>query len=269
MTRGSARARVLALACGVALGAALLPGSLRAQGVVPPRAAGAAAPTPESPRVLLIPDRETTIVSQMVGTVQKLGGELGSAFRAGAPLVRFNCNEQLARLNMARAEHESADEQYQAKRRLLALNAAGEVEVTLAQAAVSKARAQIDLSNAQLGLCTIGAPFAGRVSRLHVREHQGVNVGQPLLDIVSDGPLQVKLNAPSYWLAWMKKGTAFQVDIDETGRSYPATISAINARVDAVSQSIEIEGRVAGRFPELLAGMSGNARFSPPAGSTR
>jgi multidrug efflux pump subunit AcrA (membrane-fusion protein) len=59
------------------------------------------------------------------------------------------------------------------------------------------------------------------------------------------------------------------VAIDETGRSYPATISAINARVDAASQSVEVEGIVRGTFPELLAGMSGNAQMigQPGAGA--
>ena len=95
-----------------------------------------------------------------------------------------------------------------------------------------------------------------------MRQFQGVTAGQPLVDLVSGGPLKVKLNAPSRWLAWLKNGTPFQVHIDETGKNYPAVVSAINGRVDAVSQSIELEGRVNGTFPELLAGMSGNAVFA-------
>ena len=233
----------------------------QATSLAPARSATTAADR-EQPRALLIPERETTLVAQMVGVVQKLGGELGSPFRQGAVLVRFDCAEQRARVGMAGAELNSAQQQHQAKLRLQALSAAGEVEVSLAAAAVAKARAQIDLSNAQLTPCTVGAPFSGRIARLHVREFQGVNVGQPLMDIVSAGPLRVRLNAPSHWLAWLKRGVRFEVHIDETARSYPAIVSAINSRVDAVSQTIEIEGKVAEDFAELLAGMSGNARFA-------
>ena len=253
--------------CGFVLTGFVLSGtSMAAEMSKSPDSAGAAkAAELESPRVLLIPERETTIVAQMIGTVDRLGGDLGSAFKAGTILVRFNCNEQRAKLNMAKAEFNSADEQYRAKKRLQALGGAGEVEVSLARAALEKTQAQIDLGSAQLSQCAIHAPFSGRVSRLHVRQHQGVNIGQPLMDIVSDGPLEVKLNAPSRWLAWMKKGSRFEIEIDETGKRYPATISAINSRVDPVSQSIEVEGRVTGAFPELLAGMSGNARFDASA----
>ncbi len=244
-----------------------MPIRILAQAQVPSARQDPLQPSPgdaELPRVLLVPERETTIVAQMVGTVQRLGGHLGAAVRSGADLVRFQCAEPRARLNMHRAELHSTEEQLAAKKRLQALSAAGEVEVSMAKSVVDKARAQVQLGEAQIDLCVIAAPFSGRITRLHVREHQGVNVGQPLLDLVSDGPLEVRMNAPSRWLAWLKRGTRFEVVIDETGRSYPAQVSAVNARVDPASQSVEIEGKVSGRFPELLAGMSGNARFEPP-----
>jgi membrane fusion protein, multidrug efflux system len=218
----------------------------------------------EMPRALLVPDRETTLVAQMVGTVQKLDGELGAAFRQGSVLVRFDCSEQRARVGMAQAELNSAQQQHQAKVRLQGLSAAGEVEVSLAAAAVAKTRAQLDLGQAQLAQCTVAAPFSGRVSRLHVREFQGVNIGQPLVEIVSSGPLRIRLNVSSRWLAWIKPGAAFELQVDETGKAYPARVTAINARVDAASQTIEVEGRVLQDHAELLAGMSGNARFAAP-----
>ncbi len=229
-------------------------------------ASAPAAPTPAEvqPRVLLIPQRETTVVAQIVGQVSRLGGDIGASVGQGSTLVMFDCGELEAKLKMSEAELHSARENHQAKVRLQGLNAAGEVEVSMAAAAAEKARAQLDLSRAQLRQCVIPAPFAGRIVKLHVRQYQAVNVGQPLVDLVSGGSLKVKLNAPSKWLAWLKPGTRFEVTIDETGKSYPAVVSAINGRVDAVSQSVELEGRVSGAYAELLAGMSGNARFAHP-----
>jgi membrane fusion protein, multidrug efflux system len=226
-------------------------------------APSAASPATDSPiRVLLVPQREITVVAQTVGQVRQLGGELGSPINQGAILVAFECGENEARLRMSEAELESTRQNHDAKLRLQKLDAAGEVEVALALAAVEKARAQIELSKVQLRQCVVAAPFSGRVVKLHVKPFQVVNIGQPLLEMVSTGPLKVKLNAPSRWLTWLKPGSRFDVQIDETGRSYPAVVSAINGRVDAVSQSIELEGRISGNFNELLAGMSGNARFS-------
>lgn len=221
----------------------------------------AVAPVEPAIRVLLIPMQETTVVAQIVGQINRLGGELGAPIEKGAAIVSFECSELSARLKMSEAELTTVREQHEAKVRLQGLNAAGEMEVALAAAAVEKAKAQIDLSKAQLRQCVIPAPFSGRIVKLHVRQFQGVNIGQPLVDLVSAGPLKLKLNAPSKWLGWLKPGVKFEVRIDETGKTYPATVSAINGRVDAASQSIEVEGRVGGAFRELLAGMSGNARF--------
>jgi len=84
------------------------------------------------------------------------------------------------------------------------------------------------------------------------------------VEIVSRGPFKLRLNVPSKWLAWLKPGTPFEVKIDETGRGYAAKVTAINARVDAASQSLELEGSITEGAGDLLAGMSGTARFKPP-----
>src|SRR5690606_40157446 len=53
---------------------------------------------------------------------------------AGATLIAFDCAEQEARLKIGRAELESARRSLEAKERLEALKAAGEIEVQIAKA---------------------------------------------------------------------------------------------------------------------------------------
>ena len=215
-------------------------------------------------RVLLVPALETTLVSTMPGRIRAVNVSLGQSFGKGKTLVAFDCDEQVARVKMAQAELASAQETHEAKLRMQGLQQAGEVEVALAASAAERARAQVGLYQAQLSQCSIVAPFAGRAVKIGVKAHQGVNQGQPLLEIVSDGALKLRLNAPAKWVAWLKNGTRFEVKIDETGKTYPAKVTAVNARIDAVSQSIELEATIDGRAPDLLPGMSGVARFSPP-----
>ena len=176
-------------------------------------------------------------------------------------IVSFDCSEASARLHMAQAEYAGAKETLDVKNRLLALEAAGQSEVLLASAAAERANGAISLSRAQLSQCSVLAPFTGRIVRMHVKPHQGVNVGSPLVEMVSEGPLKVRLNAPSRLLRTLQVGTPFEVAIDETGKSYAAKVTAINARVDAVAQTVELEGRIEGKNPELLGGMTGVARF--------
>lgn len=218
---------------------------------------------PNAIRVLLSPELETTLVSQMVGKIATLNAQLGGQVAKGKVIVGFDCGEAQARVQMAQAEYDSARETLETKQRLRKLEAAGEVEVSLANAAAEKARAAIGVSRAQAGQCSVVAPFSGRIVRVHVKPHQSVNVGAPLIEMVSDGPLKLRLNVPSRFLRTLKVGQRFEVDIEETGRTYPARVTAINARVDAVAQTIELEARIDGKPIELLAGMTGVARFNP------
>ncbi|TWC13382.1 RND family efflux transporter MFP subunit [Pseudomonas sp. SJZ085] len=212
-------------------------------------------------RVLLVADQETTLASQLVGRVRAVNASLGSSFRKGDVLVSFDCDEQTARLKMAQADLSSAREAHDAKLRLQGLQSAGEVEVSLAASAAEKAAAQVAQYRAQQQQCTVLAPFDGRVVKVQVKAFQGVNLGQPLLDIISNGPLKMRVNVPSRWLAWLQPDQTFQVDLGETGKRYPAKVKAINAQVDAVSQTIELEGVIEGQPKDLLAGMSGTALF--------
>jgi membrane fusion protein (multidrug efflux system) len=70
---------------------------------------------------------------------------------------------------------------------------------------------------------------------------------------------------PSNWLSWLKVGTPFDVVIDETSRTYPGKLVRISGKVDAISRSIKVYGRIDGAAPDLLPGMSGRALFKQPA----
>ena len=214
-------------------------------------------------RVLLIPDKETTVSrsgsSLAAAMINKLNVSLGSRFKTGNTLVTFNCIEPRARLAMAKAELSGAVETHTAKLRMQGLEQASDVEVALAASDVAKARATVKLSELQIRYCSIKAPWNGRVAKVHVRNHMTVTPGQPMLDLVKSGPLRLKVNVPSRLLSRLKVNSKLEVKIDETGKTYQASVAAINSRVDSVSQTVEIEGLMTQEFPELLAGMSGTA----------
>lgn len=228
---------------------------------LPAAAHANAAVNPNAIRVLLTPELETILASQMLGRISSLRVGLGSQVKKGQTLLSFDCSEAQARLRMAQAEYANAKETLDTKEKLRVLEAAGETEVILAKTMADKANAAISLTRVQIGQCSVVAPFSGHVVKLHVKPAQGVNVGVPLLEMVSSGPLKLRLNVPSRWLESVKTGTGFQVSIDETGQNYPAKVTAVNARVDAVAQTVELEASIDGQHPELLAGMSGVARF--------
>ena len=215
----------------------------------------------EEVRVLIAAEGESVLAAQMAGRIVHIGAKLGDRVNQGQAILRFDCDEQQARLNMARAEWDGAQKVYEAKSKLQSMQSASLLEVNQAAAEAEKFKAQIQLFQAQLRLCSINAPFPGRVTKLRIKPYESVVVGQQLVEVINDEKLKVQLNIPSLWLARVKTGNPFEVRIDETGKSYEARVRRINGKVDAVSQSVEIEGELVGRPEDLLPGMSGVAIF--------
>lgn len=210
-------------------------------------------------RVLLAPEKETILSSSAAAKIQNLYVSLGSSFVSGGVLMEFVCDEPQARTAMAQAELSAAQESHEGKVRMHGLRQASDLEVALAAAEVSKTRAQFSLAQSLVGNCEIIAPWKGRISNVFINNHMSVTPGEPLLELVKDGPLKIRLNIPSKNLASIVIGQSFTVAIDETGHNYKAEIVAINSRIDPVSQTIELEGRMVENYPGLLAGMSGTA----------
>jgi RND family efflux transporter MFP subunit len=216
---------------------------------------------PNAIRVLLAPNLETTLSSQMNGTITDLRATLGKPVTRNAVLAELNCAEVRARADVAKAELSMAKQNLKAKRSLRELNAAGDIEVAMSATEVEKAQGALSLANAQSSYCRVIAPFGGRVAKVYVKPYQTVSAGTPILDLVGDGALKIRLNVPSALLVKLKQGARIDITIHETGKTYPAHVSAVNARVDAVAQTVELEAQLDSEHSELVAGMSGIARF--------
>lgn len=217
-------------------------------------------------RAQLMPRRYTTIAAEIGAKVSDIPKPEGSTFKAGQILVSFDCSIQQAQVKKAQAELEGAEQTLRANLRLQELNSVGQLELDLSKSANKKAKAELGANMAVLAKCQVVAPFAGRVAEQKVREQQFVQPGQALLDILDDSVLELEFLVPSAWLRWVKAGQTFNVQIDETRKTYPARFIRIGARVDPVSQSVKVAAAIDGKFPELIVGMSGKVLLAAPEG---
>ena len=246
---------------------ALAAANAGAQGLPPAALPSPTAIEKQDIRAELVPRRYTTISAEIGAKISRIDVPEGGRFQAGQPLVTLDCALQQAQSQKARAALAAAEHTYVANKRLAALNSVGKVELEVSEAEASKARADVSLTTIVLDKCRIAAPFNGRVAEQRVRPQQYVQPGQPLLEILDDSALELVFIVPSKWLVWLKPEQGFQVAIDETGKTYPAKVQRIGARVDPVSQSIKLTAVIDGTFGELRAGMSGKVLMAPPNGS--
>ncbi len=210
---------------------------------------------------MIAAEQEATLSAQMAGRIKKINYAIGQGFPAGASLVVFDCEEAQAKLDALNADYLGARETHLAKLRLQGLGAAGDLEVTLAAAAGEKAKSQVKQQETQLAFCQIKAPYAGRVVRLKAKQAESVASNQPIMEIVANAHLKATINVPSAMAVELKLGSPLTIEIKETSRKYQAKVARLNARIDGVSQSLEIEVTFTGGTASLLPGMIGYAVF--------
>jgi membrane fusion protein (multidrug efflux system) len=220
-------------------------------------------------RVQVVAETSTTIGAPMAGRLVQFGLKDGDRFAEGQILAKFDCAEREGSLAHARAVVAGKRYIFQNKQQLRSLGTGSDVEYQVAAADTQEAAADAAIAQTMVSECVVAAPFAGRVSGVSVHNYQFVAAGAPLLDILSDQDLELEMILPSRWLAWLKLGTSYDVTIDETGRTYHATLVRMSGKVDAVSRSIKVYGRLDEPAPDLLPGMSGRALLKPPAGADK
>ncbi len=206
---------------------------------------------------------QTVLSAEISAQIAQLPFREGDSFEAGQALAIFDCALLRAQLNKADATQEGARQTLKVNKRLAELNSMGVLEVEQASAKLKEAEAEAEAMRVTVSKCSLPAPFTGRVAKLSVEAHQFVSPGKPIMEVLDNGKLEIQMIAPSRWLVWLKKGSHFQVRVDELDRSYRATVIRLGARIDALSQSISLVGEVDGEHPELLPGMSGWATVRP------
>jgi membrane fusion protein, multidrug efflux system len=220
-------------------------------------------------RGVIRPWHEVKIAADIVAKVKTLPFRAGDSFETGATLIEFDCARFQADLKAARAVEAEHASVHRTNITLQKHRAIGSNDVEVARARLAKAAAEVESLTLRIQQCRIEAPFGGRVAERMIDLHEMPQANQPLLRIVSAGQTEVALIVPAAWLKWLKPGTRFDHVLDDTGAVLPSEVTRIGASIDAVSQTIEVFGRIddtKGQGGFVLPGMGGVARFSQPKG---
>lgn len=204
---------------------------------------------------------QAMLSSELAGRILEMPFAEGQSFRKGEVLVRFDCSAYQAQLNAAQAGAQAAGEELKHNRQLASLNSVGRFEVALAEAKQSEAQAQAQVYQVQVRRCTLTAPFEGQVVQRKAQPFESVASGAPLLEIVDNRSLEIRLLVPSRWMSMLKVGQPFSFIPDETGQPLQVEVKRLGARIDEASQTLLLIANVPADS-HLVAGMSGTAKFA-------
>ena len=217
----------------------------------------------EGIRVQLKPEAQMVVSSEISGRLSDLPFKEGDRFNKGQEIVGVACAIYQAKYRHSVADTTLAQQKYHIAKRLNKLESNSVLEVGQAQADLDKAQAEQDIAKVMVDRCHIKAPFSGRVSERMVEPGEFVSEGTKLLNIYSTQAYEVEMIVPSRWVRQLNVGQTFHIHLDETGKTYPATITRLGGVIDALSQSFKVFGEIKNRDGLLLMpGMSGNAQLS-------
>lgn len=220
-------------------------------------------------RAQLIAQRYATLSSELQANISKLQVREGQAFKQGQTLVELDCRLQQSQFDKAQAQAEAARNVLKGNQKLFELKSIGEIELQNASAEVNKTNADVAYYQTVLDKCSLKAPYDGYAGEIKARELEFVQPGQPLLEIIDTKNLELEFIVPTRWLAWIQKNYRFTIDVEDSGKSYPAEVSRISPKADPVSQSVKVIARILGTYTELMPGMSAKVLILPPTHPNR
>jgi membrane fusion protein, multidrug efflux system len=208
---------------------------------------------------------EAMIGTDLIFPIASLPFREGQGFKKGDILAAFDCGDLAAQVKSAEAVLRAETITHDNNIRLARSKAVGTFEVDLSKAKMDQAAAELQAYQSKMSRCVIRAPYDGRIAFMRAHEHETPEPNQPLMQIVSEGDLEIETLVPSNWLRWLKPGMRFGITIDETGEQTEAEVTRVAAVVDPVSQTVKVTGRFTGGANGILPGMSGPTEFTNPA----
>lgn len=212
-------------------------------------------------RAQLIAVDRAVLSAGIAAQISVVAFRVGEAVKKGELLVGFDCASLHAQQKIYQAQQNVSQINFDVKTRLQQLNSVGIQELDLSRAELASTAAQLEVINVEIAQCQVKAPFSGTLVARNIEPFQYVNKGEPILELLSKDNLEVLLVAPSHWLQWMKAGESFTIGVEEIDEKFSGVVTRLSGRVDPVSQTFMVYGKLTNGSERLLPGMSGDISF--------
>ena len=137
-------------------------------------------------------------------------------------------------------------------------------ELDMARANAEAAKAQYDLARLQLDYASVTAPVSGIIGKVHVEEGNMVGLGTPLVSIVQQDPIEVRVQIPEkhYGRFSSGKGAARVVPIAYPDSDpFPGWVTSVAPVIDPASRTFGVSASIPNPDGLLKPGMYVNTEI--------
>jgi len=206
-------------------------------------------------------NESVVIKPEIAGRIAKLGFSDGERIRAGRVMVQLDTSVPAAELEQVRAERALALAKYERAVELAEKNFVSAQARDEAGANLQVVDARLALARARLEKSSILAPFGGIVGLRNVAPGDFVKDGAELVTLEDTSSMKVDLRLPERVIGRLRRGQLLEISVEALpGRTFKASIDALDATVDANGRSILVRGRIPNTDEILRAGMFARAQ---------
>lgn len=193
---------------------------------------------------------------EISGRITQINFVEGAAVQKGQLLIALDASVNAAEVQQAKANLALAESNFNRTTELEREKFVSSNAKDQALNQLRVAQATLALAEARLAKMQIRAPFAGVIGIRQVSVGDYVKEGQDLVTLEDISSLKVDFRLPELLLADLKRGQTVEVASDALpGRSYAATLEAIDPLVDQNGRAVILRGRLKNTDGQLRPGM--------------
>lgn len=213
---------------------------------------------------IIEPNKIVTVSAEIEARVERIPLIEGSTVNAGDLLVQLNAELLQPAFEMAEAQVERDQIEYERMLNLVKDDATPKRDLDDAKTRLAVSKATLEQARARLERTRILAPSDGILNNLPVEEGEYVQIGVPVAQVVDIDTVKVAVEIPERDIAFFEVGQTAQVlaDIKGSEHSMEGKITFINELADERTRSTRIEITIANQEKLLRSGQIVRARLT-------
>jgi len=203
-------------------------------------------------------ENEATVVAKIPGVVKNIFVEEGDYVKHGQVLARLDDEQQVYKLNQAKANLNKLQSEFNRTKGLFEKNLISADAYDKVKFDFESLKATYDLAELELKYAAIRAPISGVVSNRFIKVGNMIQLNQETLHITDFDPLNAVLFVPERHLNKLAKGQDVKIGIDAIQNySFNGKIDRISPVVDPNSGTFKVTVEMRDPDRKLKPGMFG------------
>jgi membrane fusion protein, multidrug efflux system len=205
-----------------------------------------------NPTGTLRPDEEVDLSFETSGKIVGINFTEGTKVKKGDLLAKINDKPLQAQLEKLQAEIKMAEAKEFRQRSLLDKDAISKESYDQILTDVQTIRADINLIEARISETELRAPFDGIIGLRYISEGAYTNSSTKIARLIKTSPIKIEFSIPEKYASEINIGYPITFNVD--GIIYPATVYAIDPKIDINTRVISLRALYPNKKEELKPG---------------